>query len=427
MSLRLIPFLTDDPLGDYTKSQLLNYARETLTLEGSQKTIFDGVKGDQKTSLLRLATKTYVSPHDKEKFEKLRELFEAKCPGKLAALQKTLLNPSENPAFGLANPRQIFAAQKFLKAAILEAENHFDVIAVHSRYCEKMSSYQPDENPFRTLLLEISEKNKLLLGNCPLKRMKNRLTPINVLLSHTYFSSSQTSRRHLKQGLVKLATHVETKHVINALAVLILKEKGNIFISAKKYSIAKIAYPYLQSCQNTTFKTIGFYNAKHSIFIPNFIDPSTGEVVPKHIAVFIHESLHFLFCRLVSPSTADPTQPGTRNEKWLDSALTLDRENRKMLCNEKTLSHGQKIVLEAFRYLDQPGAYFLNGYNSSNPNDRMLDRIESIVRVMQLVTMGISHETIRSVTPHLYVFYFVQCKPMLEHYYEENNHLFHSK
>jgi len=214
--------------------------------------------------------------------------------------------------------------------------------------------------------------------------------------------SREETRILLERAMRQLGNSPETKHVVDALGTLIVKERGRIFV-AETLGIGKLGAPF-------GISSMGLYAGKRSIFIGRIVDPKSKTVCPAKMGTFIHESLHFLFNRIVNQKSS-PVIPGSGEEKELDRALFLDHEHR--------LNRTDKIS-ERFRSFENDKYYFPKKDFSVNHTMR----VEGIVRIMHLIAEGHSRADVEAAAPNLSKFYFTYSKPLLERYAADNAELF---
>ncbi|MCX6991232.1 MAG: hypothetical protein NTX49_09265 [Chlamydiae bacterium] len=302
----------------------------------------------------------------------------------------------------------------------------------------------------------LKEKNRLLMQNDPVEKQDpaKPLTPLSIVLSHSYFQDQQLilesdldlqdgtllrkgelygpTREEVRETIKALVTKLwdseETRHVIEALAALMTREKGNIIFSGTGAQEDR-----LWGCYNMkSYKsTIGGYNSRHTIFIKSgglvyesITDPSTSEVTRvlyklnygnNREGTLAHESLHFLFNRIVK-NDIQPVKTGSEEERLLDQALAKDRALREQMKGSiDAFTSEERSVWDTIAENLEKG-YFESGFDCSNPDHLPIMRAESIVRIMEQVARGVPLETIRKIAPNLCNFYFTYSKPLLERY-----------
>ena len=327
---------------------------------------------------------------------------------------------------------QVFAAQMFMKVIIKNTNWHKDFEQLLSEYINKMGSAGSEGEPDA-----IREKNRLLMENDPVEKQDPRVaqTPLSLLLSNLYFQDQQRVaqyngnlpdgtllhrgelygptreevRGEIKKMIVGLYAMEEVKHVIHALTALIKREKANIFFWGDEGRARKLWSPY-----RFEMGTVGMYLKHHTIIMSGKFDTIAGNLPYGKMGTFVHESLHFLFNRILK-NASSPVETGSEQERLLDEALAKDRALRERIRgNTLEFTRHEGSVWGTFKDLEE--GYFTHGFNPFIPSHLELMRVESIVRIMEQVASGVPLETIRKFAPNLCEFYFTYSKPILERY-----------
>jgi hypothetical protein len=448
------PTLQDDPLNDAQKLAIWEFVDRHLfskEIERSEweplrkKTFFelDHSRSDV-MRVCRALSKTYDS-YDTESLAKIKASFSSQeC---FEEFRQILRNPAVNAdEFHLSRDSkpQIFAAQIFMKVVIQNAHSSHSIQENCAKYCEKMAS----SRGCSTGSSAISAKNQLLMQDDPIQRLPQRAvkSPLEVIFAHTFFQVPQMSqtmtmtesdgaireitttygptreqtREIMRKLLTDLAENPKVKHVMEALATLILKEKGNIFFG----NMSSLGRNY--AVHSTVLGGVdGFYNQRHCIMMPHCINEYDSQPLPWKLSTFVHETLHFLFNRLVGNSNS-PVKKGTEQEALLDKALKLDREHRKTIDPNQLQQRQKSIWVTLVSQLEKEPTYFRGpaGFDPDDADDASVMRAEAIVRIMEQTVNGATDEDFRAIAPNLFNFYYRYSKPLLEQYVLNNAHLF---
>jgi len=413
-----------DPLSVDQKRKIYEFVQSYLNKDEKTVPPCSSERKAVKPSLIPIeedeaaVAKTYDS-YDPDSLKRTEEAINryhrSKGNGKTFALFRCILkNPkiaSEELGIDSRRDDQVFAAQMFMKVVIKNAHRESDFAKLLSKYNSKISSNRTGVAP-----VAISEKYRLLMENDPVEKLRHTspLTPLSVVLSHTYFQDQLDMARDsvrigIKDMVVNLAESEETRHVIEALATLMSREKGYIFICGEKMD--ELAAPYNCSFGGKS-GTVSFYvQDRHTIVLPPPVD-SKGDLEPSIISgCFIHEALHFLFNGIVK-NQASPVKKGSEEERLLDNALANDRALRPSI-KARALTPIERKVLSEMNDLN---LYFLPGFDPENSKHLHLMRVESIVKVMDLLASNYPLEAIQTIAPNLCEYYFAKSKPMLEAY-----------
>ncbi len=438
-------FIDSQLLTDTEMDEPYGYGSRTRKMD-----IFEAAHAEKYSALTALS-KTYDS-YDRQNLKAAADVFKAQGRD-FTLLRKALKTPEALAGcFGIdaSKPDQVFAAQQYLKIAIRGMQCHCTTSQLYDQYRDKMAS-----NHGRYSSTEISLKKKMLMQNDPVRKLdpSKPVTSLDTVLAHTYFiepqqtqtttssdgkgnskTTTQTygptreeARGIIARELTKLWNSPDTRYIVEALGLLIQREKGDIFFSNFPMGVGRLGIPY--GSQSDLFGGVqGFYNSNHSIMMASLINPFDNKVIRSTLTTFVHETLHFLFSRIVK-NGCSPVKAGSPEERLLDEALQKDREHRlKLLPLSQTAQNNDKrwqrnsVEQTLVDNLEKKNNYFPGGFNPNNPAHLQTMRSEAIVRMEEQLAIGVSHETLKEVAPNLYEFYFTHAKPLIETYILENRH-----
>jgi hypothetical protein len=451
--------LEKDPLSDESKEKIKNFVESFLLTDekieyqdwGQNCTRVGKVLESKDLSRQYEMNKALTKSYDSFDPPALELAKEAMTPEKFTFFRNAVKDPSfaaKELGINPDSPQEVFAARMFMKELFNYGIRTNRCLGdVHGRYVLKMASYRGRDYNQKT----ISGKNKLMMNGDTLAKpiVGTPSRPVDVLMANTYFKepkmvqtststsasgertkteetfgpSREEAREIMKEEFEKLAVAPHTKHVIEALGTLIAKEKGQLLFSSVPYGVGDIGASY-GATSTVLGGTGGFYNNNHTIVMPSMINAFDSTVIYGHAGTLIHESLHFLFNRIVG-NQSSPAKTDSEQEKLLDQAIELDRKHRQDV-GQKSLSRGGHRVWHTFvTQLEQDACYFHGQeYNPSNPGHQTTMRAEGIVRIMEQLAEGRTEAEIQEVAPNLFKYYFEYCKPMLEQYTQDNAHLF---
>jgi hypothetical protein len=404
----LEPVLLGDPLNMHQKRAIYDFVHRFFWKEETGGAVLDpknfkpGRAWASKQILPRLA-KTYDTQTPKILNDKLVEGPD------FTQLHRVLKNPAEAAAvFGLQlkHPGVLVAAQIFMKVIIKGEARDFN--ALHTDYIHKLTRTKGVDAPGE--VVAIRPKMQLLLLNDPVLKSSDcrEGSSLDVVLSNIHFQTvdgehRDVTRGKIRQAIAKLGASVDTGCVIDALAAVMQKEKGTIFIGKDKklHDLVK-GYQINQPS--------GVYLNHHSIMIGRMDDARSR-------GTFIHETLHFLFNQIVE-NHSSPVKSGSSLETLLDKALQSDRDLRAQIKDPNVLSLGQRDVYHTLVTNLEKNKEYFHGWDFDPKDDVHLNamRIEAIVRVMECLAEGVSHEDIQAIAPALYNFYFTHAHPLIENY-----------
>jgi len=348
-----------------------------------------------------------------------------------------LLDIIQNPALiakelGLdsTNKAQIYAARVFMKSICKinpwnNRSHSFEEVL--TKYNKKM---------FDQTTKNIKPKHQLLIDNDPVKNTKNgSKAPLDILLEHTYFlvpGQEVTTTRNGQETIETFGPEKEEyrqmistkmhelykqspylKDILDAIAMIIATEKGNIFFG----HVITSAYPFTTNYRLTS--TVGFYNEHHSIFSSTMCNPYNKKFSSTSISTLIHEGMHFINTFLFH-NLGDPCFPDDHETaKALDEVLKLDREHREK--NQSLLSDKrfEDVKYTFVGMLEKDKGYFPGGFDPTNPVHLTTMRAEAIVRCMEQLAEGESIETIEAVAPNLWVFYRDKIHPQIQQFVKQ--------
>jgi|GEM_PF-3128864 len=428
------PSIASDPLSEEQKRRIYKFVQSYLISD--RDTEVSTYRGQQtvKAPLIPMCTdeansKTYDS-FDPEALERTRAAVDdyhvSKGDGKTFEIFRRILKDprlaAEELGIDATTDPQVFATQMFMKIVIRNTNSHTDFDELLAKYRNKMGS---ERGGGGRVPQAISGKNLLLMQNDPVEKLDPRAAPtsLSIVLSHVYFQDQKSfnmstqiwgvhsrdfARASLKMALTSLYEKEETRHVIDALAALMTREKGNIFFGGVE--VEKLMAPY-----SSGIGIFGQATNNHSIIMAPFLDITTTDLRPESMGTFIHESLHMLFNRILN-NTSSPVATGSEEERQLDHALDQDRAHRVGITRGELSEQEDKVYNRMVSGLEKNTDYFSPEFRSWNPRHAHLMRVESIVVIMEQVAQGVSVEAIQRVAPNLCAFYLAYCKPMLEDY-----------
>lgn len=435
--------LQGDPLTSEDKQQIQKFVNSYL-LTGQTVSYWSSGPRTRPQNIFEDPSSNFFFYHDE--FSALSKVY-AHDPKKLEMARITMGDKKFNEfRHALQHPEVLninkssLAVQKYMQAAILGLQKNLSEENVQALYRKKMAQRENES--------QISGKNQLLLENAPAYSGHPR-NLLEVVLANTHARTSQatigtvTSQMPgqepviIKQGTTYRCTKEQTlaairkefgvlynnestKHVIEALGTVILQEKGKIFFGSQTGTIDRdLENPRI--INDDTLMLGGFYNKKHAVFLKSILIPRENPIVNDNvISYFVHESLHFIFDRIVK-NKSSPVIKGSTEETLLDVALQSDREHRKTLRREKLTESQLSIHIALVGDLEeQKIAYFPGGFDTSNANHLHTMRVEAIVRVMQEIVNGATEADFAVVAPHLYQFYMTVSKPMIEEFIQKN-------
>jgi hypothetical protein len=320
------------------------------------------------------------------------------------------------------DPRQVYAAKMYLKAAVAVRPMHLAPVNTRLGYEVKMTGDYAVEDIF--------PKHALLMQGDPVQKGNDHATPhpLDVVLQNTHFAvptlrettrdtsgTSGTSEvitytpdreyiRHiLHAGLQRLHADPHTHAVVDALAALMRTEKGNVIFSGSPTGVGNFGKKY-GAVSNMRGSTQGAYMGHHTILCPTIANPYDGAPLPWALSTLAHEAQHMLFGRIVGHG-ASPVAPGSPEERALDEALVRDRAHHQTL-DARAISPGAQRPHGSLTIgLEDDPAYF-NGaaYDPENPRHQHTMRTEAIVRPLEAIAGGASAAEVEAVAPHLWRF-----------------------
>lgn len=438
----------EDPLNDTQKSKISSFVQSYLL---TSQTVEYNTPYGPRTRFQNIFEKKETIPF--EEFRAMYKTYDGFDPVALAAAEKemgaeafrTFRNTLKNPAtqaekLGLdpQNHGQVFAAQIFMKQVIEGIRLDRGLDDVHGKYRDRMVSSRGRDHTTSS----ISIKNKMLMKQDPIKKLdlSKPIKPLDIILANAHFiepivkitqqsnneepvttlhgPSREKARGMLQDEFTKLVNNPEITHITDALGTLIHKEKGHIFFSGTPHGVGSLGAPY--NARSTTLGGVeAFYNCHHSIMAASIINPYDQSIKRGCFSTFIHESLHFLFDRIVK-NNSSPVEKNSAEEKLLDLSLERDRIHRKGIDCQKLTSNQQSVWETLVDLLEKEASYFPGGFDANSPSHLHTMRVESIVRVMEQITLGCSRADVEAIAPNLCKFYFEYSKPLLEKFVNEN-------
>lgn len=400
-----LPVITADPLSIEKKRAIFSYIEKNCTplfsawSERNPTVTWKQLKG--KDDLFHTMKSSLLSPSERRSFE----IFQA-----------TLKQPLLTPHLGLTPSLKAeeVAARIFIRTLLkmqFRSNTMHSLEDVDAMYQARISGVGLN-SPLAIATTTLSPKYSLLMESDPvLADMKSPATPVNILLSRTFFltdpaKTREETRMAIRHAFESLAENPETHHVIDALAHLFQTQKGAIFIGNSPCKIGKIGSTL------APHDATGGFCRSHTLFCTS-LSYSDDVLRTRSKAFLMHESLHFIFGNIVN-NNHSPTPAGSEQERLLDEALAKDREYRRTLVIDKKTSDLWEWMTSA---LEKSLQYFPpKGFDPTNPAHLHTMRVESIVRIVQVLTLGEDRERVRAVAPNLFDFYMTYSKPMIEAY-----------
>lgn len=327
---------------------------------------------------------------------------------------------------GLKEPKKIFAAHMFLRAAIKvrpEKNSVKRLQKIMQRYLKMMRSTRMEG-------AEISKKNLILMeesSRVGARKLDSNASNVDLILSNAYVEVPEVfngnyltlneekdylekSKEIITSMITRLAETEDTKHVIDAIAMLIRKEKMNILFSGECKSVGDL-HPDIDNIGP------GVYILHHTIYLRSVFN-TKREAAKGTPGTFVHESEHMLFNRLVH-NGCSPVKSGSLLEAELKKAIKKDIDHREIIIPDNLNDSQQSVWNMLVKYLENNEGYFPTGsfsYECATSEDWQTMMIECIVRIMQERAIGVSREDIESIAPNLCDFYYRYSKPLLERY-----------
>lgn len=376
-----------------------------------------GYKGDGSVNLACLYGKTTKQEAELLKTQKMMEC----TSDEFSLLRKVMQNPAVlAKQFGLDPTKKdnLYAAKIYLKSIckLPVWKNKPGLSDEHySKYRETLFNLRSGS---------IREKHLLLMENDPVSQYGAKTgSSLDIIVQNTFFSlplETALDRHTCGTTLFKVFTDLyandHLKHVFDALAIIMEKNKGGIYFAS-----SVVGAGTLLAEKHSPPLSLGEYNQKHSIYCGCPIDDD-GRVSFKMISTVIHEALHFIF-KEIYQNASDPIKVGDEaTAVILDEVLRKDREHRGSM-TDPTLTHSSTwhtLTTE----LEANPSYFKGSFSKEMAYHRKLMRVEAIVRLMEQISAGESETTIQAIAPNLWAYYQKVTRPQIEQFCRESSHDF---
>lgn len=448
--------LVDDPLSHQTKEKIIAFVHSYLfadPISAKKKcwgTIFDQYRGPVTFSQDKFELEwqykcrndlARINAHETEHFTLARKIMYEVHQGdptkSFEIFRSVLINPgimAKEFELDPKNDLQVFSAQKFMQVAIRDICSYsnskheyfiWNIAEINHVYIKRMHGHGDST---KNGPKQISLRNRLIVQNDPVQKLGQESSgnPIlDMILSRTYFltpiaqksdgasvgPTREEARKAIKSVITKLCESSEIAHVMQVLAILLHQERGRIFLSDQEMKLGLLgAHTNSDAWGNVAGCKI------HVVSLINPVDLSTNL---RAIGTFVHESLHFIFGQIVK-NELSPVKALSEEEKLFDSYLGADWVHQDQIkARGEDRNHREeiwkKLVFSLRSYLPSDATWPLH-FETLHTY-----RVESIVRVMQLVTQGFPLKEIEAVAPNLCKFYFEHSKPMIERFVKENS------